>query len=74
MPFGDYDIYDEKHLFQSLTKLILDHLDIQRWIFKIDDYFDGLGIAYCDIIEHLSCYDYVYKHASNKEKQVCRSL
>jgi len=77
MPFGEYDIYDEKHLVKSLAQLIIEHLDIQRWIFKIDDHFDGLGIAYCDIGIYLPCYQNVLKEAeqfaenwSNKAVQV----
>lgn len=53
IPYGVYDIYDEHVLFESLTRLIMNYTDIQRWIFKIDDHFDGLGIAYCDITKHL---------------------
>ena len=55
MPYGEADIRDEMHLFQSLAQLVLDHIDVQRWLFKIDDHFDGQGIAYCDILPHLSC-------------------
>jgi hypothetical protein len=74
IPFGEYDIYDEKHLVKSLAQLIIEHLDIQRWIFKIDDHFDGLGIAYCDIAIYLPCYQDVLKEAEqfaeNKAVQV----
>ncbi|CAF1300643.1 unnamed protein product [Adineta ricciae] len=63
LPFSEYDIYDEKHLLNGLAQLILDHLDIQRWLFKVDDHFDGLGVAYCDIATHLPCYQNVVKEA-----------
>jgi hypothetical protein len=63
MPFGEYDIYNQKHFYDSLTRLIIDHLNIQRWLFKIDDHFDGLGIAYCDIVMHLSSYENILKEA-----------
>ena len=69
MPYGEYDIYDENHLFRSLAQLILDHLNVQRWLLKIDDYFDGLGIAYCDINQHLSCYAHVLNEAINYADQ-----
>jgi hypothetical protein len=69
MPFGVYDIYNEKHLFESLAQLILQHIDIQRWIFKIDDHFDGLGIAYCDIALYLPCYSNILKNIVPIEKR-----
>ncbi|CAF1218443.1 unnamed protein product [Rotaria sordida] len=54
--------------------LILEHLDVQRWIFKIDDHFDGQGIAYCDIAIYLPCYKDILKEAdkwsNNKSLQV----
>jgi hypothetical protein len=73
MPFGEYDIYNQKHLFESLAQLIIEHIDVQRWIFKIDDHFDGLGIAYCDIAIHLPCYKNLLNEVetwSNKSLQV----
>lgn len=54
MPFGEYDIYNHRQLLQSLATLIIDHHEIERWLFKIDDYIDGLGIAYCDVKKHLT--------------------
>ncbi|CAF3362603.1 unnamed protein product [Rotaria socialis] len=64
MPFGEYDIYNQQHLFESLAQLIVEHLDVQRWLFKIDDDYDGLGIAYCDVVTHLPCYKNVLKEAA----------
>jgi len=64
MPFGEYDIYNQQHLFESLAQLIVEHLDVQRWVFKIDDDYDGLGIAYCDIVSFLPCYKNVLKEAA----------
>ena len=66
MPFGKYDIYNEKQLFEALTELILDHVEIQRWVFKIDDHFDGLGIAFCDLARYLPCYSHILQHIENK--------
>jgi hypothetical protein len=68
MPFGVYDIYNQKHLLESLAQLILKHVDVQKWIFKIDDYFDGLGIAYCDIAMHLPCYKNLFNEAERSEQ------
>ncbi|CAF0827492.1 unnamed protein product [Adineta ricciae] len=64
MPFGEFDIYKENHFFEALSQLIIEHLDIQRWVFKIDDDFDGLGIAYCDVVKHLPCYKSTLKEAA----------
>jgi hypothetical protein len=64
MPFGEYDVYNQQHLFESLAQLIVEHLDVQRWLFKIDDDFDGLGIAYCDVVTYLPCYKNVLKEAA----------
>jgi hypothetical protein len=64
VPFGEYDVYNQQHLLESLAQLIIEHLDVQRWLFKIDDDFDGLGIAYCDIVSHLPCYKNVLKEAA----------
>ena len=81
MPFGEYDVYNQQHLFESLAQLIIEHLDVQRWLFKIDDDFDGLGIAYCDVVSFLPCYKNVLKEAarfgdkwSNKWAQVKSEL
>ena len=64
MPFGEFDVYKENHFFEALSQLIIEHLDIQRWVFKIDDDFDGLGIAYCDVVKHLPCYKSTLKEAA----------
>lgn len=79
-PFGEYDIYNLQHLYESLAQLIVEHLDVQRWLFKIDDDFDGLGIAYCDVVAYLPCYKNVLKEAarfgdkwSNRWAQVIRT-
>ena len=69
MPFGEYDIYNSKHLFEALTRLILEHVNIQRWIFKIDDHFDGLGIAYCDIAAYLPSYSNLFKSLEKGDNQ-----
>lgn len=64
VPFGEFDIYNESHFLEALAQSIVEHLDIQRWVFKIDDDFDGLGIAYCDIAAHLPSYRAALKEAA----------
>lgn len=32
-------------------------------MFKLDDEFDGRGIAYCDIADHLQCYPWALKES-----------
>ena len=45
---GAYGIYDEKDFYRYFSKLIVENLDVQRWILKIDDERSGRGIAYLD--------------------------
>jgi hypothetical protein len=35
-PLGAHDIYDEEDFIIALTKLIASHLDITRWVFKLE--------------------------------------
>lgn len=48
-PPGAYEIYDEKELLNSLTILIANNVNINNWIFKIDDEFNGRGIAWFSV-------------------------
>ncbi|CAF1461812.1 unnamed protein product, partial [Adineta steineri] len=64
MPFSEHDLCNQQQFLEALAQLIVEHLDIQRWLFKIDDDFDGLGIAYCDVVSHLPCYKNVLKEAA----------
>jgi len=45
VPAGSYNIYDEKEFILTLTKLIAYNLEVNTWIFKIDDEFNGRGHA-----------------------------
>lgn len=56
MPYGEFDIYNKDQLYEQLAQAIVDNLHVQRWIFKLDDEFNGRGIAYCDIAKNLNCY------------------
>ena len=48
-------------LHECLAQLITENLNVKRWLFKLDDEFDGRGIAYCDVTEHLKCYTWALK-------------
>jgi hypothetical protein len=49
IPIGTYDIYHENEFEISLTKLILSHIHIDTWIFKIDDENNGRGFAWLEV-------------------------
>ncbi|XP_052277313.1 IQ domain-containing protein H-like isoform X2 [Dreissena polymorpha] len=61
MPPSEYDIYSLGLLHESMSQLITENLNVKRWLFKLDDEFDGRGIAYCDVPEHLRCYSWALK-------------
>jgi len=44
-----------------MAQLITENLLVKRWLFKLDDEFDGRGIAYFDVAEHLKCYTWALK-------------
>ena len=50
-------------LHECLAQLVTENLLVKRWLFKLDDEFDGRGIAYCDISEHLKCFKWALKEA-----------
>lgn len=63
MPPSEYDVYSLGQLHECLAQLVTENLLVKRWLFKLDDEFDGRGIAYCDIAEHLKCYGWAMKEA-----------
>ncbi|XP_032905920.1 IQ domain-containing protein H isoform X2 [Amblyraja radiata] len=55
MPPGEYDIYRRQQMREVLIQLIIENLEIKRWLFKVDTEFGGRGTAYFDVT-HLACY------------------
>ncbi|TSX17007.1 IQ motif-containing protein H [Bagarius yarrelli] len=54
IPPGQADIYTLQQLHESFAQLMTDHLEVQRWLFKINDELGYLGTAYCDVCQ-VSC-------------------
>nr|XP_055030438.1 IQ motif-containing protein H isoform X1 [Misgurnus anguillicaudatus] len=63
-PPGKWDIYTLEQLYEGLAQLMTEHMEVQRWLFKIDSEMGGQGTAYCDVF-HLRCHAWAqqqYKH------------
>ncbi|XP_053844602.1 IQ domain-containing protein H isoform X4 [Vidua macroura] len=60
-PPGEWDIHSTEQLLRALSQLILDNLEVQRWLFKVDDERGGDGTAFCDVISHLECYPWLQR-------------
>ncbi|NXI15840.1 IQCH protein, partial [Irena cyanogastra] len=60
-PPGEGDIHSREQLLRALSQLILDHWEVQRWLFKVDGERGGDGTAFCDVISHLECYPWIQR-------------
>ncbi|ESO87612.1 hypothetical protein LOTGIDRAFT_194358 [Lottia gigantea] len=63
LPYGEYDIYSLAQLHECLAQLVTENLDVKRWLFKLDNEFDGRGIAICDVTQYLPCYSWALKES-----------
>ncbi|EDV26484.1 uncharacterized protein TRIADDRAFT_63760 [Trichoplax adhaerens] len=63
IPPSTCDIFTFQEFYDELTDLIINHVNIRRWLFKIDNEFDGRGTAYCEIAQYLKCYKWLRKEA-----------
>ncbi|XP_014730029.1 PREDICTED: IQ domain-containing protein H [Sturnus vulgaris] len=61
-PPGEWDIHSREQLLRALSRLVLDNLGVQRWLFKVDGERGGDGTAFCDVISHLECFPCIQGH------------
>ncbi|NWS61250.1 IQCH protein, partial [Chunga burmeisteri] len=69
-PPGESDIYSNEQMISVLSQLIIDNMEVRRWLFKVNDESGGNGIAYCDVISHLKCYRWVQKERQRYSPEI----
>ena len=65
MPPGLHDLYDEEAMCAGLARLICSHLDVPRWLLKIDDEFGGRGHAHIDLVDQPVYHSLLRAHDSS---------
>ncbi|XP_048024439.1 LOW QUALITY PROTEIN: IQ motif-containing protein H [Megalobrama amblycephala] len=63
MPPGKEDIYTLEQLYEGLAQLMTEHMEVQRWLFKVDSEVGGRGTAYCDVC-YLKCHPWAQQEFS----------
>lgn len=58
-------------LLRALSQLVLDHWEVQRWLFKVDGERGGDGTAFCDVISHLQCQPWIQREWQG-QPELCR--
>ncbi|XP_064245402.1 IQ domain-containing protein H isoform X12 [Passer domesticus] len=69
-PPGEWDIHSREQLLRALSQLVLDNLEVQRWLFKVDDGRAGDGTAFCDVTSHLECYPWIQRERQEHGAEV----
>ncbi|XP_064373920.1 IQ domain-containing protein H [Dromaius novaehollandiae] len=72
-PPGESDIYSNEQMINILSQLIIDNMEVRRWLFKVNDESGGNGTAYCDIILHLKCYPWLKKERQRYSPEIWSS-
>ncbi|KGL72943.1 IQ domain-containing protein H, partial [Tinamus guttatus] len=60
-PPGESDIYSKEQMIHSLSQLIVDNVEVRRWLFKANDERGGDGTAFCDVTSHLECHRWLQR-------------
>ncbi|KAL9837850.1 IQ domain-containing protein H [Geothlypis trichas] len=60
-PPGEGDIHSWEQLLRALSRLVLEHPEVRRWLLKVDDERAGDGTAFCDVTAHLACQPWVQR-------------
>ncbi|XP_062403211.1 IQ motif-containing protein H isoform X1 [Sardina pilchardus] len=68
VPPGQRDIYTLQQLHETLAHLITDHLDVQRWLFKMDGELGGRGTASCEVC-HLGSLEWAQQQRARHQPQ-----
>ncbi|NXF01031.1 IQCH protein, partial [Smithornis capensis] len=58
-PPGECDIHSKEQMIHALSQLVMGNMEVQRWLFKVNEGCGGNGTAYCDVISHLECYHWI---------------
>ncbi|NXE67088.1 IQCH protein, partial [Calcarius ornatus] len=70
-PPGEWDIHSREQLLHALSQLVLDHPEVQRWLFKVDDERAGDGTAFCDVTSHLECHPWIQREQRGHGPGAC---
>ncbi|NWV19206.1 IQCH protein, partial [Origma solitaria] len=71
-PPGEGDIRSTEQLLRALSRLILDNVEVQRWLLKVDGARGGDGTACCDVGAHLECYPWILREWHRHGAEVWR--